>query len=171
MKRSIPKLLRKFRKTRSPRHFAGLYDLCTPRLYGMALRLAGGRRSEAEDLVQETWVRAVSALETFRGDSRFLTWLIGIMINCNRERDRRSARRARPEPEIASDRDDALDLDRLLGELPRGYREILLLHDLAGYTHAEIGEHFGIAEGTSKSQLSRARAAVRALAARQESST
>jgi DNA-directed RNA polymerase specialized sigma24 family protein len=56
---------------------------------------------------------------------------------------------------------DAIALERALGELPDGYREVLLLHDLEGYTHEEIARHFGIAAGTSKSQLLRARRAMR----------
>jgi RNA polymerase sigma-70 factor (ECF subfamily) len=115
--------------------------------------------------VQEAWVRAVSALEKFRGESSVVSWLRGIVTRCAWERSRQR-RRLDPLPS-----DDALeqppaadhtDLGRALGALPPGCREVLVLHDLEGYTHPEIGRLLDIDAGTSKSQLHRARRLLRA---------
>lgn len=119
----------------------------------------------AEEVLQETWVRAVGSLPRFRWESSLRTWLTGIAIRCCRE-----ARRSRDAGEghevpgalVAEPGTEArLDLDRALAELPPGRREVLLLHDVEGFTHAEIATLLEIDEGTSKSQLSRARRQMR----------
>jgi len=150
-----------------------LYDRYTPGLFRLAARLAD-RPDDAADLVHDTWLRAARGAPRFAGRSRVRTWLTGILLNCIREW-RRSARRAGevdlpenfpgtadPEPPHGVDR---IDLERAISALAPGYRDVLLLHDVEGYTHVEIGDLLGIEPGTSKSQLSRARRAViRALA-------
>lgn len=150
-----------------------LYDRYTPGLFRLAARLAG-RPEEADDLVHDTWLRAARGAPRFAGRSRVRTWLTGILLNCIREW-RRAARRAGevdlpgnlpaqgdPEP---PHRVDPIDLERAVAGLAPGYREVLLLHDVEGYTHVEIADLLGIEPGTSKSQLSRARRAmIRALA-------
>jgi RNA polymerase sigma-70 factor (ECF subfamily) len=128
----------------------------------------GGRRSDAEDAVQETWLRGTVRLAGFRGDAALRTWLAAITINCCRELLRRRAALPAggdvewvpPEAQGAAD-GERVDLERAIAALPDGYREVLVLHDMEGYTHEEIADRLGISDGTSKSQLSRARAALR----------
>jgi RNA polymerase sigma-70 factor (ECF subfamily) len=151
------------------RAFRELYRRHTPRLYQVVLRLVSGA-AEAEDVVQETWIRAAERLGDFRWESQFSTWLTGIGLNLCRDRIRRSNRRAQlragevavtaVQPRRA---DEHIDLERAIAALPAGYREVLILHDVEGLTHGEIGERLGIAEGTSKSQLFFARKAMRRL--------
>jgi RNA polymerase sigma-70 factor (ECF subfamily) len=146
--------------------FRTLYRRHTPRLYALVRRLMGARLGETEDVVQEAWLRAVKGLPGFRGESLFSTWLSGIAIRCALESLRRRASSGRTEcVEVAragSKLDLALDLESAVAVLPDGYRTVLILHDIEGRTHAEIAALLEIEEGTSKSQLSRAREAVRA---------
>jgi len=156
--------------------FRALYRRHAPALWRMALRLARGSEDEARELAQETWVRAARGLGSFRWESRFGTWLTSIAIHCDRERRRRDGREtlvedvdavgataetlpATPDPPA---RVEPIDLARAIDDLPDGYRAVLVLHDVEGYTHAEIGRLLGVEPGTSKSQLHRARARVRA---------
>jgi RNA polymerase sigma-70 factor (ECF subfamily) len=152
------------------RAFETLYDRHTPILYALALRLAGGREPEAQDLVHDTWVRAVVRLQSFEGRSLLRTWLCGILVRCWREVARNGARTAiAPVEELPLGADDdellgvvdRVDLERAISSLADGYREILVLHDIEGYTHQEIAEFLGVEPGTSKSQLSRARVLLR----------
>ncbi len=151
--------------------FRELYRRHTPRLYQFVLRMVNGGEPEAEDVVQETWIRAVDRLGQFRWESKLSTWLIGIGANLCRDRLRRDARRPSvqldetllPPVGHANGADDRIDLERAIASLPPGYREVLLLHDVEGLTHVEIGERLGIAEGTSKSQLFFARKTMRQL--------
>jgi RNA polymerase sigma-70 factor, ECF subfamily len=148
--------------------FRQLYARHTPRLYLLVLRIVGGSEHDAEDVVQETWIRATAALEGFRWESAFATWLAGIGINCARALLRRQGRwvalEPADEPWRPPPRDgDRIDLERALALLPAGYRAVIVLHDVEGYTHEEIGERLGIAAGTSKSQLFHARRTLRRL--------
>ena len=147
--------------------FRALYRLHAPALYLFALRLTGGRESDAEDVVQETWIRAVRGLRRFQWRSSLRTWLSAILLNCVREwgRDRLHATDAPEPPAPAREPADAIDLERAIARLPGGYRTVLILHDVEGYTHAEIGAMLGVEAGTSKSQLFRARQRLRALLA------
>jgi RNA polymerase sigma-70 factor (ECF subfamily) len=161
-------LVAEFLRSRSEEAFVRLYDRHAPMLYRFAARLAGGPGIEPAELVQEAWVRAIERLALFRWESSLRTWLCGIVLNRWREvrrgseRDRTVVALAEREPERpASDLALRRRLDQALGELAEGYRTVLLLHDVEGYTHEEIARHFGIAEGTSKSQLHRARRALR----------
>jgi len=161
-------LVDQFLRTRSEAAFLGLYDRHTDALYRFASRLCGGSGQEPAELVQETWMRALQGLADFRWGSSLSTWLCGIALNRSRELRRREVRdrefsvieggRAAPVPPPSA---EAIALERALAALPEGYREVLLLHDLEGYTHEEIAKLFGIVEGTSKSQLHRARRALR----------
>jgi RNA polymerase sigma-70 factor (ECF subfamily) len=136
----------------------------------MALRLARGSEDEARELVQETWVRAARGLSTFRWESALSTWLVSIALNCDRERRRGSGRETsygdvEAVEEVVREapaRVEPVDLARAIDALPAGYRQVLVLHDVEGYTHQEIGRLLGVEPGTSKSQLHRARARVRA---------
>jgi RNA polymerase sigma-70 factor (ECF subfamily) len=148
--------------------FRELYRRHTPRLLGFVTRLLGRTDAEAEDVAQETWIRVCRALDGFRWDSGFSTWLLGIGLNVARDHMRRSARSKsvqleelpdQPVPAAASDQ--RIDLERAIRLLPDGYRTVLVLHDVEGMTHNEIAERLAIAPGTSKSQLSNARRMVR----------
>jgi RNA polymerase sigma-70 factor (ECF subfamily) len=149
--------------------FERLYRAHVGRVYGLALRMAG--QGEAEELTQDVFVRAWEKLGSFRGEAAFGTWLHRLAVNLvlsertrrGRERhrldeddamlDRTAARRETPEV--------AMDLDVAIGRLPDGARQIFVLHDVEGYKHEEIGEMLGIAVGTSKAQLHRARMLLR----------
>lgn len=151
------------------RAFRELYRRHTPRLYQLVLRLVESEQ-DAEDIVQEAWIRATEAAANFRWESGFGTWLTGIAINRFRELLRKRNRwpalglDAIAEPECKPERvGERIDLERALSLLPVGYRTVLVLHDLEGYRHEEIAEQLGIAAGTSKSQLFHARRYVRTL--------
>lgn len=159
-------LVQRFLEARGEDAFRTLYRAHTPALYALALRLTGGDQGEAEDLVQESWVRAVRSLSSFRAESALRSWLCGLLVNARRERIR-TAWRTVDAPEVepvarASGDDAALDLERAITALPAGARDVFVLHDVHGYTHGEIGGMLGIATGTSKSQLTRARTLLRA---------
>lgn len=139
----------------------------------MALRLSRGAEEEAREIVQETWVRVAGRLGTFRWESSLRTWLISIALNCARERARAVGRETAVAdveaagsfatvPSVGPTSVEPIDLARAIDALPDGYRRVLVLHDLEGYTHDEIGRLLGVEPGTSKSQLHRARAGVRA---------
>ena len=151
--------------------FRELYRAHTPRLYSFVLRILAGDERDAEDAVQETWIRAVEALGRFRWEARFGTWLTGIGLNVCRNQIRRSSRRrevgenAAPAPARKRPDDERIDLERALGLLPPGQREVVVLHDVEGWKHREIAERLGVTEGTSKSQLFAGRRALRALLA------
>jgi RNA polymerase sigma-70 factor (ECF subfamily) len=146
-----------------------LYERYSPRVYAVVRRIAGDD-DLAQDYSQEAWIRAIRALPTFRGDSRFSTWLHRIAVNSALQALRKSETRRKreaPMPEsvsVAPPRSDALLGQRLewaLDRLPERMKKVLILHDVEGYTHDEIGELLGVAAGTSKSQLFKARAKMR----------
>ena len=156
------RLVARFLRARDERAFRAIYRRHAAGVYGLALRLCGGRAVEADDVAQEAWVRAVRALGGFRWGSRLRSWLCGIAVNVWRETRRGPPPGDTAAGEAATPPGDDGDLARVVASLPTGAREVLLLHDVEGYTHAEIAALLGIEDGTSKSQLSRARAAVRA---------
>jgi RNA polymerase sigma-70 factor (ECF subfamily) len=154
------------------RAFRELYRRHTPRLLGFVHRLLARAGAEAEDVVQETWIRACENLCRFRWDSSFSTWLLGIGLNLVRERQRGNSRRmsepldeTRHAPVTTGPSAARIDLARAIELLPDGYRTALVLHDIEGMKHAEIAAHLGISSGTSKSQLFSARRAMRAILA------
>lgn len=161
-----------FLRRREERAFRELYRRHAPSLNQMIVRLVGKMNGDAEDVIQATWVRAIENLDGFRWDSTLRTWLTGIAINCSREFVRRRNRSTSSElmdelvsaaPTRVNREINRIDLERAIASLPDGYREILVLHDIEGYTHEEIADFLEIDSGTSKSQLSRARRAVRAM--------
>ena len=151
------------------RAFERLYRAQVARVHSLARRMAG--EAAADDLTQEVFIRAWEKLRTFRGDAAFGTWLHRLAVNhiisrrktLRRRQSRRvegegalegrAARRQRP--------DVALDLEEALEGLPDGARRIFVLYDVEGYGHAEIAGMLEISEGTSKSQLHRARMLLR----------
>lgn len=162
-------LVSRFLEAREETAFRLLYRRHAPALFRFATRLAGGP-DDGEDLLQETWIRAAGRLAEFRWESSLRTWLCGVAVHRWREIARSRARRsgeipggiagadARSSTPVA---DSSLDLESAIETLPDGYREVLVLHDLHGYTHEEIARMLDVEAGTSKSQLSRARRAVR----------
>lgn len=150
--------------------FRALYRRHTPRLLAFVHRVLGRDEAEAEDVVQETWIRACEGLDRFRWDARFSTWLLGIGLNAARERQGKNARTTTIElerlpeaPGPARDGENRMDLERSIRALPDGYRTVLLLHDLEGMKHGEIARRLGISAGTSKSQLFNARRLLRSM--------
>ena len=153
-------------RTKDEATFRELYRCHTPALYQLALRLVGGVESEAQDAIQDTWLRACKTLSGFEWRSSLRTWLTGILINRVREMNRTRGRRNEEEllleclapPAPLAER---LDLEQAIARLPAGYRHVLILYDMEGYTHEEISAKLEISAGTSKSQLYHARQAVR----------
>lgn len=149
--------------------FRILYRRHTPGAYRFLLRLTGGNVVDSEDLMQETWLAAVHGLAQFRWTAAFRTWLMGIALNQFRGMLRKRARNLIEMDEAwegAVEEHEPgfrIDLERALQILPTGYRTILVLHDVEGMTHREIGEQLGISDGTCKSQLHEARKAMRRL--------
>ncbi len=143
--------------------FRELYRQHTPRLFAVTLRLLS-RSTDAEDAVQEAWLRAVRGLDAFRRESSFGTWLTGIGIRCALEILRkRSPMVPDPvEPSVETVPHLTVDLERAIAGLPDGYRAVLVLHDVEGHTHDEIATLLQIEPGTSKSQLFHARRTLRA---------
>jgi RNA polymerase sigma-70 factor (ECF subfamily) len=165
-------LVRRFVRRRDERAFRTLYGAHARAMLAVAWRFVDGDRAEAEDVVQEAWIVAAERLATFRGESALRTWLVGITVGCARNRRRRRATAAAREVELASvaelpapppvSRDvTRVDLERAIARLPDGYREVLVLHDVFGYTHEDIARILQVDSGTSKSQLSRARSSLR----------
>jgi len=158
----------------APGAFEELYRRHAPRLFGLACRLVG--RTEAEDLLQEILLTAYRKLDLYRGESSLATWLFRLGTNqCLdhlRSRGARFAQASEPideEPEASPVRTgpvlgvvDRIDLERALAQLPAGCRAVFVLHDVEGFEHKEIGKMLGIADGTSKSQLHKARLRLRA---------
>ncbi len=152
--------------------FEALYRRHHRRVHGVILRLVGQASARAEDLTQEAFVRAWQALPSFRFESAVSTWLHRLAVNTALMELR--ARRSRP---LADDDEDALeslsmpdtagravlgrDLERAVASLPPRARAVLVLHDVEGWKHEEIAEELGMAVGSSKAQLHRARGLLR----------
>lgn len=149
--------------------FERLYRDHVARIHSLARRMAGPEH--ADELTQDVFVRAWEKLGTFRGNAAFGTWLHRLAVNLilsqrkrlGKERQRftdteqalemKAGRMMRPEL--------AMDFESAMGRLPDGARAVFVLHDVEGYKHEEIGELLGIASGTSKAQLHRARMLLR----------
>jgi len=154
--------------------FEELYRDNVRRVYALCFRMTG-TADLAEELAQDVFVRAWQKLGSFRGESAFSSWLHPLTVNValseRRSRRRRVARVMttddltefeRPGPPTRSDGPEAgFDLERALATLPPGARAVFVLHDVEGYKHEEIAELTGVATGTSKAQLHRARKLLR----------
>ncbi len=151
--------------------FRELYREHAGRVYAVCLRIAGDRQ-EAEELTQDVFVRAWEKLHTFRGESAFGTWLHRLTVNVvlmDRRARRRREQRVQPtddpgaleRPGAAAPPGLSLDLEQAIARLPEGARAVFVLYDVEGYGHAEIARVLGIAPGTSKAQLFRARRLLR----------
>ncbi len=149
--------------------FEGLYRRHVGRIHSLVRRMTDGQM--ADEVTQDVFVRAWDKLGSFRGDSAFGTWLYRLAVNVvlTRRRSERSERNwllgddsvlalvgERPVPPGIT-----IDLEQAIARLPEGARQVFVLHDIEGWTHEEIAAELGLVPGTSKSQLSRARAALR----------
>jgi RNA polymerase sigma-70 factor (ECF subfamily) len=154
-----------------PSAFRALYDAHVGRVHALCLRLAGDG-ALAEELTQDVFVRAWDQLGTFRGESTFSTWLHRVAVNEVMGRFRSRGRRGRhesaedlelldPPPGSGAEAGRSMDLDQAIAGLPDGARRVFVLHDVEGYQHEEIAQMTGIAAGTSKAQLHRARRLLR----------
>jgi RNA polymerase sigma-70 factor (ECF subfamily) len=156
--------------------FGALYRTHVGRVHALCLRLSGDTEAAGE-LTQDVFVRAWEALPSFRGESAFGSWLHRLAMNVFLGKRRASSRRERrvfatEEPALLErpvERPQPgarLDLEQAIAGLPRGARMVFVLHDVEGYQHGEIARMTGIAEGTSKAQLFRARRLLREALAR-----
>lgn len=153
------------------RAYEEVYRSHVERIYALCLRMTGDAR-EAEERTQDVFVRAWERLDQFRGDSRFSTWLhrlaVNIVLQARRTRGRRRSREhATPDLErfgheaVRAMPGTRIDLERAIAGLPDGARTMLVLRDIEGYRYQEIAEIEGVALGTVKAQIHRARSLVR----------
>jgi RNA polymerase sigma-70 factor (ECF subfamily) len=157
--------------------FEELYRLHAPRLYTLVLRMTGSE-ADAEDLLQEIFLQAHRKLAGFRGDSGLGTWLYRMAVN--QALDFLRGRQAKMARSTSSYDDDAvaepvapapvvptaisrMDLERSIARLPDGCRAAFVLHDIEGMAHHEVAALLGISEGTSKSQVHKARLRLRSM--------
>ncbi len=154
--------------------FESMYREHSARIYSMACRMAGSPQ-DGEDLVQEIFLQAYRKLGTFKGESSLGTWLYRLALNhcLDYVRSRRVKMNKLTETLDATTSFEPtagrqtpiakMDLERAIERLPDGCREAFVLHDVEGFDHKEIGDLLGIAEGTSKSQVFKARLKLRAM--------
>lgn len=153
--------------------FEEIYKRHRRRVYAIALRMTGND-SDAEDLMQDSFVSVLRWIGSFRGEASFTSWLYRLVVNQVKMHFRR--RQARPEyqtsdgeipepvntPRANSEQViDRLALEEAVQRIPKGSRAAFILHDVEGYEHKDVGLLMGWATGTSKSQLHRARAGLR----------
>ncbi|MDJ0762363.1 MAG: RNA polymerase sigma factor [Myxococcota bacterium] len=151
-----------------------LYQQHSNRIYLLAIRLLGNR-ADAEEVVQECFLKAWRNIGTFRGDAAIGTWLCRIGVNLCRDR----LKKPRPRdselevgtPPRVPDTFARKHLENALALLPDRFREVLVMHDVMGMKHGEIAAVLNIAVGTSKSQLHKSRAQMRRLLTRAGVST
>ena len=162
----------------APGAFEELYRLHAPRLFGLAYRLVGP--TEAEDLLQEIFLAAHRKMALYKGESSLGTWLFrlgtNLCLDYLRSKRARLALLTDPmdrEPDAGKGQAgailgvvDRMDLERALIQLPPGARAVFVLHDVEGCEHRDVADQLGISEGTSKSQLHKARMRLRSLLAR-----
>lgn len=160
--------------------FDELYRRHQRKVYGLCLRMLGNV-PDAEDVTQEVFIQLYRKSGTFRGTASLSTWLYRLTVNTVLMHLRINRRKHREQP--AEDEEleqvegwiwtspdgsviDRIDLERAIRRLPPGYRAVFLLHDVEGYEHEEIADILGIAVGTTKSQLHKARLRLRKLLGR-----
>ena len=143
-----------------------LYSRFSPRMYAVCLRYAGNAE-EAEDILQESFIKIFKKLDSFRSEGSFEGWIRRICVNTAIEhfRRKRYLQTVSEKEENTIEGKDISVLDKmaakdilaLIKELSPGYRTVFNMYVVEGYTHKEIADMLGISEGTSKSQLSRAK--------------
>ena len=157
--------------------FESLYRAQAGRLYSLLVRMTGSAE-DAEDLLQDVFVQAHRKLASYRGESSLGTWLYRMAVNhCLDHLRGKQTRMARatdsldaesaPEPAAAAPRlpeaITRIDLERAIAQLPDGCRAAFILHDVDGLEHREVAAALGVSEGTSKSQVHKARMKLRVL--------
>lgn len=157
--------------------FELIYERYHRRTYSLCLRMTSSQ-TEAEDLTQEVFIQLFRKIGSFRGDSAFSTWLHRLTVNqVLMHFRRRSVKNERtsddgemPEQMVRGTADprkmqvvDRIALKNAIAELPNGYRNVFMLHDVEGFEHEEVARIMGISIGTSKSQLHKARLKLRGL--------
>ena len=157
--------------------FEGLYQSHGARMKSLALNVLGNR-SDAEDAVQEAFLRAYKNRHAFRKDAALWTWMYRILLNACHDIGRSRATRrdnqmvdaavALDLPSPTRDCPMQLTLERAVGGLAPIYRDVFLLCEVEGYTHREVGEILEIPEGTSKGRLFEARRQLKIALAGQE---
>jgi RNA polymerase sigma factor (sigma-70 family) len=154
--------------------FEALYKRHSSAIFGLTLRMLQNR-ADAEDMLQEIFLQAYDRLPSFEGRSAFGTWLYRLSVNrcLDHLRSRSAKEQNRTEPlttdfpgHSAAVGARGLELERAIGELPASSRAAFLLHHVAGFDHKEVGEMMGIAVGTSKSLVHRARTRLKEALAR-----
>ncbi len=162
-------LVATFLASRDENIFKLLYKRHHSALWRLALRMCADQQ-DAQDLVQEAWIRAVERLPEFQWRASLRTWLAGFVLMLWREKYRRqrfeqnlfaSAEAAESMHYAAPDLDALMDVQEAIRALPDGYRALLVLHDIEGFKHEEIAQMLSISIGTCKSQLHYARKAFR----------
>jgi len=155
-----------------PEAFEELYRRHASRVYNLACRFTGSQ-AEGEDLLQEVFVQVFRKLDSFKGESAIGTWIHRLATNLCLDHVRSRDGRARqvtdqlddeghvPSREPRPLRAERIDLERAIARLPLGYRAAFVLHDVEGFEHHEVAAMLGIAEGTSKSQVHKARMRIR----------
>ena len=153
--------------------FEMLYRQHAGRIFALASRLAGSV-DQGEDLLQEIFLQAYRKLDSFKGEAALGTWLYRLAVNhCLDFVRSRHARNSKVTDTLDDERSfeptavretpvPRIDLERAIARLPEGCREAFVLHDVEGFDHKEVGKLLGIAEGTSKSQVFKARTKLRA---------
>ena len=170
-------LLARLARSGDVRAFETLYRRHTAPMYAAALRITGDA-DLAADIVHDAWLRAAERADRFEGRSTFRTWIVGIVLNLVREHRRSERHEGTPSDETQAEWEatseageleiagvDPIDLEAAIAALPTGFRQVLILHDIEGFTHDEIATMLSVAPGTSKSQLARARQRVREMLA------
>ena len=162
--------------------FERIYERYNRRTYSLCLRMTGNQ-TEAEDLTQEVFIQLFRKIGSFRGDSAFSTWLHRLTVNqVLMHFRRRSVKNERtsedgemPEQTVRGSANpnkmqvvDRIALKNAIAELPNGYRNVFVLHDIEGFEHEEVAKRMGISVGTSKSQLHKARLKLRTLLIKQQ---
>lgn len=157
--------------------FEMIYERYHRRTYSLCLRMTNSQ-TEAEDLTQEVFIQLFRKIGSFRGDSAFSTWLHRLTVNqVLMHFRRRSVKNERtsedgemPEQIVSGSANpnrmqviDRIALKNAIAELPRGYKNVFILHDIEGFEHEEVARRMGISVGTSKSQLHKARLKLRGL--------
>lgn len=161
--------------------FEMIYQRYHRRTYSLCLRMTNSQ-TEAEDLTQEVFIQLFRKIGSFRGDSAFSTWLHRLTVNqVLMHFRRRSVKNEKtsedgevPEQTVHGTANpnkmpviDRIALKNAIAQLPNGYRNVFVLHDVEGYEHEEVARMMGISIGTSKSQLHKARLKLRGLLIKQ----
>ena len=162
--------------------FEIIYQRYHRRTYSLTLRMTGSQ-TEAEDLTQEVFIQLFRKIGSFRGDSAFSTWLHRLTVNQvlmhfrkrSFKNEKTSEDGEMPEQTVVGSANpskmavvDRIALKNAIAELPKGYKNVFVLHDVEGFEHEEVARLLGISVGTSKSQLHKARLKLRAMLIRQK---